>query len=333
MKAVQNERIPRNMFTVAPGIWGMKDVFVNFYMIQDEQSADWVLVDTGLKWSAGKIKKMANFLFGTDNRPSAIILTHGHFDHVGSLARLAEDWDVPVYAHFLEIPYLTGKSSYPPPDPTVGGGMMAWMSWVYPNGPIDVWNRINVLPADGTLPVLQQWGYIHTPGHSPGHISLFRENDGVLIAGDAFVTTNQESALSVMTQKKVIQGPPKYFTYDWQSAKSSVLELSGLNPKVAAAGHGKPVRGAELRDALLSLSQHFDERAIPEQGRYKDDPAVTDPNGVVYLPEDTFNRNALAIKVVAVTTLFVLALIFSDKKKKKKKHILHKNLLDIEYNF
>ena len=67
-------------------------------------------------------------LFGHGNRPAAILLTHGHFDHVGALKTLAEEWDVPVYAHTLELPYLTGRSSYPPPDPSVGGGAMAAMS-------------------------------------------------------------------------------------------------------------------------------------------------------------------------------------------------------------
>src|SRR5919107_1012291 len=61
-------------------------------------------------------------------RPAAVVLTHGHFDHVGSLEALLEAWDVPIYAHPLERPYLTGVSPYPPPDPLVGGGMMAFAS-------------------------------------------------------------------------------------------------------------------------------------------------------------------------------------------------------------
>ena len=142
--------LPSNVFSVAPGVWGRKDVFVNFYMIKDAGTNDWVLVDAGLKWSAPKIKEMASHLFGKNNRPKAIIQTHGHFDHVGSLKKLAEEWDVPVYAHQLEVPYLTGQSSYPPPDPTVGGGMMATMAFVYPKTPINIWKHIKVLPADGS---------------------------------------------------------------------------------------------------------------------------------------------------------------------------------------
>ena len=54
------------------------------------------------------------------------------------------------------------------------------------------------------------WKWIHTPGHTEGHISLFHEKDRVLIAADAFSTTKQESLLSVMTHAEQISGPPKF---------------------------------------------------------------------------------------------------------------------------
>ncbi len=150
---MKNKQVPANLFTVAPGVWGRKDVFVNFFMIQDMVNDQWVLVDTGLKWSASKIKEMAAYLFGEESIPKAIILTHGHFDHVGSVVKLAEEWNVPVYAHHLEIPYLTGHSNYPPPDPTVGGGLMATMSFLYPKSPINIWRYLKVLPGGGSIPV------------------------------------------------------------------------------------------------------------------------------------------------------------------------------------
>jgi glyoxylase-like metal-dependent hydrolase (beta-lactamase superfamily II) len=328
---MKQNQVPVNLFTVAPGVWGRKDVFVNFYMVQDLNNDDWVLVDTGLKWSIPKIKETAAYLFGEESNPKAIVLTHGHFDHTGSVAKLAEEWDVPVYAHYLEIPYLTGQSDYPPADPTVGGGLMASMSFLYPNSPINIWKHIKVLPSNGKIPVMAEWKYIHTPGHAPGHISLFRESDRVLIAGDAFVTTNQESAISVMLQTKIISGPPKYFTYDWQAAKSSVEELMKLRPKTAATGHGRPMRGKELQKALGTLEQEFDEKAIPAVGRYVQKPAITNANGVVYLPPAKFDKNQLAIKAFAVTAMVVLGMVWKTFKKNQRIRF-HENLLDVEYN-
>ena len=324
--------IPSNLFTVAPGVWGRKDVFVNFFMIQDLVYDHWVLVDTGLKWSESKVKEMSDYLFGPGSVPQAIILTHGHFDHVGSVEKLAEEWDVPVYAHHLEIPYLTGQSDYPPPDPTVGGGLMSAMSFLYPNSSINIWKHIKVLPSDGTIPVLPEWKYVHTPGHAPGHISLFRESDGVLIAGDAFVTTKQESALFSIFQIKKISGPPKYFTSNWDEAKTSVKELVKLNPKTAATGHGKPMRGQELKEALSELNKHFDKKAVPAHGRYIPNPAITNANGVVYIPPKKHMKNELAIKAFAFTALITLGLVYSTYKKKKKERV-NETLLDVEYNY
>lgn len=294
------ESYTSHMFTVAPGVWGRKDVFVNFYMIQDEATGSWALVDAGLRWSAQKIRNMASELFGEGVRPEAIILTHGHFDHVGALQSLIDEWNVPVYAHALEMPFLTGLSSYPPPDPTVGGGLMAAMSWMYPKGPIDVKDFVRALPPDNTIPGFKDWKYIHTPGHTPGHISLFRESDRVLIAGDAFVTTKAESAMFALSGMKHLSGPPRYFTCNWASAELSVIKLAALDPEIAATGHGKIMRGEELRGALKSLSTHFKVVAVPEEGRYVNEPAVTNEQGVLFLPPATEKMNRLA-KVLGIS--------------------------------
>jgi glyoxylase-like metal-dependent hydrolase (beta-lactamase superfamily II) len=329
---MKDNQVPSNLFTVAPGVWGRKDVFVNFFMIQDLVTDQWVLVDAGLKWSAPKIKEMAAYLFGEESKPKAIILTHGHFDHVGSVAKLAEEWDVPVYGHHMEVPYLTGQSNYAPPDPSVGGGLMATMAFLYPSSPINIWKWLKVLPGDGKIPVLPEWKYIHTPGHAPGHVSLFRESDSVLIAGDAFVTTHQESAISVMLQTRAISGPPKYFTSDWDAAKESVNELIELAPKTAATGHGMPMRGKELKEALRDLKNNFDEKEIPSHGRYVPTPAVTNANGVMYVPPKKYDKNELAIKAFAVTTMFVLGMVWKTYKKNKKIR-LNEDLLAVEYNY
>lgn len=318
MESKAIEQTLSNSFTVAPGVWGRKDTFVNYYMIQDQKSGSWALVDAGLKWSAPTIRNMAKELFGEGIRPSAIILTHGHFDHVGSLKTLAEEWNVPVYAHSLELPYITGRSSYPPPDPSVGGGMMASLSFLYPTGPIDVSEYVEKLPDDNSIPGFPEWKYIHTPGHSPGHISLFRERDKVLIAGDAFVTTKAESAIYALTHLSHLSGPPKYLTTNWASAKLSVIKLAALDPEVIATGHGKPMEGEEMRFELNNLSRHFDQLAVPAQGRYVNEPSIANENGTMYVPPAT-EKIPMLLKTVGVSLalLSIGWLVYQQVKKPK----------------
>jgi len=277
----------KDYFEVAPGIWGMKIIFVNIYMVQ--QGNDWILIDAGLKGFTGKIIKMAEKLFGSNNPPAAIVLTHAHFDHRGSIEELLHAWDVPVYAHEFELQFLNGRSSYPPPDPNVGGGFMSLFSIFYPRRPVNLGNRVHALPNDGSVPLLHGWRYIFTPGHTPGHISLFREKDEVLIAGDAFVTTRQESVIATLASIKVISGPPKYFTPDWIAAKQSVVKLRDINPKIAATGHGKPMSGGALKRGLDYLVANFDEVAIPSYGRYVKERAIVSKSGQQFIPSAKIN--------------------------------------------
>ncbi len=247
-------------------------------------SGGWVLIDTGVPGSAGRIESAASKRFGENVPPVAIVLTHGHSDHSGAVKTLAEKWDVPVYAHTLELPYLDGRASYPPPDTSQGGGIMPKLSPMFGRGPIDISQFLRVLPDNGSVPGMPGWRWLHTPGHTPGHISLWRESDRSLISGDAFITTNQESAYAVATQKEEMHGPPTYFTPDWPSAKRSVEMLSALQPELVVTGHGRAMMGPLMREALQTLARDFDRIAVPAKGRYVGDPALADASGPTYVP-------------------------------------------------
>jgi glyoxylase-like metal-dependent hydrolase (beta-lactamase superfamily II) len=306
---------------VVAGLHVLRNVFVNLYYVAadpGQPTGAWVLLDAGLPGSVGTIRKYAAEVFGADNPPLAIVLTHAHFDHAGSLDDLADAWPgVPIYAHPLELPYLTGRSSYPPPDPTVGGGLMAWSSFLYPKHPYDLGERVHALPEDGSVPGLPGWRWVHTPGHTPGHVSFFREADRVLVAGDAFTTVVAESGLATLTQRQVVHGPPAYFTPDWDAARVSVAALLSLAPEVAATGHGIPMHGEALRQQLAQLAVNFNTDTRPRLGRYAHEPATADASGVRSVPPPLVSPWVKGLALAGVA-LAAIALAASGKKHKPK---------------
>ena len=282
--AVVADNAEEGLLQAAPDISYLRIAIVNVVFYGASGARDWVLIDAGLGMGTGRIVSAAEERFGKAVPPRAIIMTHGHFDHVGALEALAEKWGSPIYAHTLELPYLDGRSAYPPPDPSVGGGMMARLSPMYPKQPVNVSRWLAPLPSDGSIPAMPGWRWVPTPGHTPGHVSLWRESDRALIVGDAFVTTNQESAYGALTQKPEVHGPPMYFTQDWGAAAASVRTLARLQPDLVVTGHGRALQGSAMTQALVQLAERFEEIAVPEKGRYVNAPAIADATGTKFVP-------------------------------------------------
>jgi glyoxylase-like metal-dependent hydrolase (beta-lactamase superfamily II) len=256
---------------IADGVFYKTVQIVNVCIVRSRREpGQWVLIDGGMPKGAEEILSFAEDIMGKGSRPKAIILTHGHFDHVGSLIELIQHWGTEVYAHPLELPYLIGEKNYPEPDASVEGGLVAKVSTFFPNDAIDLGGNVKPLPEDGSVPGLDEWTWIHTPGHSPGHISLWRNADKTLIAGDAFVSVKQDELYDVITQQMEINGPPRYFTTNWTEAEQSVKKLANLKPATAITGHGKPVSGIELVNGLNTLSINFGKMAKPDHGKYID---------------------------------------------------------------
>ncbi len=262
---------------VRPDVARLPIVFVNAYLVGDP-GGPWALVDTGLPHTSALTRAAAAARFG-DRPPEAILLTHGHFDHAGSALALAEAWGVPVYAHPLELPYLTGRSDYAPPDPTIPGAI-SFLSRFFSHAGVDLGRHVRPLPDDGTVPGMPGWRWVHTPGHTAGHTSFFRESDRTLLAGDALTTVDLDSWAALVTLPRQFDRPPAPLTPDWDAALRSVAALADLAPEAVGAGHGRAITSGAA-NALHTFAQHL---LPPVEGRYVDAPAEADERGVVSLP-------------------------------------------------
>jgi len=141
---------------------------------------------------------------------------------------------------------------------------------------------VQALPEDGSVPFRPDWKWIHTPGHTPGHVSFWRENDRSMVVGDAFITTRQESIYAIMVQSPEMHGPPQPLTPDWEDAAKSVRRLAALEPEMVVCGHGRAMRGRGMQDALQKLAGEFESIARPTSGRYLLEPANA-ANGKAYV--------------------------------------------------
>ncbi|HWG19775.1 MAG TPA: MBL fold metallo-hydrolase [Terracidiphilus sp.] len=256
------------MEDVAQGVRGLRLGFVNVFAVEHANGA-WTLVDAGIPFSAGHIRRWAEDHYAAP--PVAIVLTHGHFDHVSGAPELADAWDVPVYAHAQEAPYLTGQRKYPPPNNAAGGGPMSLLAPVYPHRPVDLSGRLRLFAAaeyvmqSGAMP---EWQIIHTPGHTAGHVSFFRPADQTLLAGDAFCTTRPKSFFdAARAQPPELHGPPSYFTSDFAAAAQSIRRLAMLQPRIVAPGHGRPLAGLQVAEKLTRLAAQITAELSSEQRR------------------------------------------------------------------
>jgi glyoxylase-like metal-dependent hydrolase (beta-lactamase superfamily II) len=236
---------------IAPGVAVIPTLIANAYLVGDAGS--WVLVDACTPGHDRAIRNAAAQRFGPGARPRAIILTHGHFDHAGSAGPLADLWNVPIYAHPLELPFLTGQAHYPPFDYS-SPGFFTRLARFFPTSTVNPGSRVRAFEL-GPIPGLEAWQMIDTPGHTPGHVSFFRPEGAVLLAGDAVTTMDLDSFFATVTKRKQVCRPPVPATSDWQSARASVQCLARLRPAVIAAGHGAPMHGAQ--EELRRLADRF----------------------------------------------------------------------------
>ena len=264
------------MYEIAAEVAVVPMLIANAYLAGSAKS--WVLVDSGIPGSERAIRRAMVKRFGASARPQAIVLTHGHFDHAGSAAVLADEWGVKVHVHPLEFPFLTGRSHYPPLDSTPPG-FFCRLSRFFPSSTVSLGDRLAALDLTRPPAGMEGWECHYTPGHTMGHVAFFRREGGVLLAGDAVTTMNLDSFVDTVFKRREICRPPVPATMDWERARRSVELLAGLRPRVVAAGHGAPIQNGA--DGLQRLAERF---PLPVRGRYVGEPVRADETGVTYLP-------------------------------------------------
>ena len=248
--------IAADVFCLGP--WGRTQT--NAYLVRAGSS--WVLVDAGWAQDAERIRSAVRSVLGAEAVPSCILLTHVHPDHSGSAGVLAAAWECPVLVHPAEIPIASGDF-----------GAMARYA-----GPMDRWlilplmraigrsRRETILEAgslagtvrplgpDGLIPGIDDWRWVHTPGHTPGHVAFVRAQDRVVISGDALLTLRVNAAAGLLWGSQALSAPPWYTTWDRQAARASIRAIAGLEPSVLAGGHGHPLTGPGVAAAIRAFA-------------------------------------------------------------------------------
>ena len=187
---------------------------INCYLIED------VLIDAGIRRSH-KIISMAL----KDKKIAAHALTHAHADHQGSSQTICEKYNLPFWCSLPEKPQAeTGNATKEYPNQTHFVTRFQRKYWAGKGH--EVSKILNEGDEVGGFKVVE------TPGHSSGHISFFREKDGVLIVGDVLVNMN------LLTTLKGLHEPPGLFTLDKEQNRKSIRKLRSLKPSILCFGHG-----------------------------------------------------------------------------------------------
>ena len=208
---------------VAPDLWRLPLVgpdLVNAYVAGD------ILLDAGGRFSAGGL------LAALESFPvTAHALTHGHMDHQGATHRLCQELDLPLLCG--EGDRRAVESGHPGLLMARPGSIMARLSGLL-GGPAHPVTRIL---KEGDR--LGGFTVVETPGHTPGHLAFWREEDGALVLGDVLFHRNPATLRAGLAE------PFAFATWDGAANRASARKLAGLKPRVICFGHGSPLRNGE----------------------------------------------------------------------------------------
>ncbi|MGD6847241.1 MBL fold metallo-hydrolase [Rossellomorea aquimaris] len=138
----------------------------NCYILWNTKN-ECLVVDPG-----GEGEKLIQWLENHSLTPLAILLTHAHFDHIGAVDQVRDNYSIPAYIHEKEAKWLL--------DPALNGSQLFMMGDLIRLKPADyiLTNEKHLTIGDFQLELFE------TPGHSPGSISYYVQESGIVLAGD-----------------------------------------------------------------------------------------------------------------------------------------------------
>jgi glyoxylase-like metal-dependent hydrolase (beta-lactamase superfamily II) len=239
--------------TVLPGVILIDLPMVNVWLLHND--GEGMLIDTGCRWDRRKLLEAIRESLGTHGRLTAILQTHGHCDHSGNTAWLARTYGAAVYAHETEARYLSRWRTYIPRGIralSVSGFLFACGEVVFPvrRCPVDR----PVKEGDLVQTPIGPLRVVHTPGHTPGHISFLLEERGWLFSGDAIIN------VIPWVRKTALTLAVPVFSDDMDEAYRSGRRIADLAPSVLLPGHGWPRLENTAEDLRVFMERKEAER-------------------------------------------------------------------------
>ena len=197
------------------------DYQANCYILSLGERA--VIVDPG-----AEPQKIITYIETKKLKPEGILLTHGHFDHIGALKDIQAKYELPIYAHKDETEYFTNAKYN--------------LSWKTGRTPIEFQDlsAFDFIEKDTTIEVLdQQIDVFHVPGHSLGSIAFYVKTDGVVLSGDALfkgsigrtdlINGNHEQLMKSI-ETKLFTLPDSTIVYPGHGLATTIADEKETNP-------------------------------------------------------------------------------------------------------